>query len=71
MKGIRMLAALIDDDGDRGLLNAARDLSGAFNNLLISLNPSDRKVSSHLLQTTGFWESIHILSIWIITEFFK
>jgi len=54
MKGIRMLAALIDDDGDRGLLNAARDLSGAFNNLLISLNPSDRKVSSHLLQTTGF-----------------
>ena len=45
MRGIRMLASLTDSSGDDGLLNAAKDLSGAFNSLLFSLNPSDRKVS--------------------------
>ena len=45
MRGIRMLATLMDDQGDNNLLNAAKDLSGAFNNLLFSLNPNDRKVS--------------------------
>lgn len=39
-----MLACIIDSSGDNGLLNAAKDLSGAFNNLLFALNPSDRKV---------------------------
>lgn len=45
MRGIRMLAALMDDGDDRsGLVKAAKDLSGAFNNLLAALNPSDGKV---------------------------
>ena len=39
-----MLACITDSNGDNGLLNAARDLSGAFNHLLFALNPSDRKV---------------------------
>lgn len=44
MRGIRMLACITDSDGDNGLLKAAKDLSGAFNDLLLALNPSDRKV---------------------------
>uniref|UniRef100_A0A7M5V5A6 Talin n=1 Tax=Clytia hemisphaerica TaxID=252671 RepID=A0A7M5V5A6_9CNID len=53
MRGIRMLATLMDDQGDNNLLNAAKDLSGAFNNLLFSLNPNDRKPRQDLLTHAG------------------
>lgn len=45
MIGIRMLAAMMgNEDDSSGLIKAAKDLSGAFNNLLGALNPGDGKV---------------------------
>ena len=47
MKGIKTLAALMDDDGkSNGLLDAARGLANAFSDLLNSLKPGEGKVGT-------------------------
>ena len=47
MKGIKALAALLDDDDkSNGLLGAARGLANAFSNLLDLLKPGEGKVDT-------------------------
>lgn len=47
VKGIKTLAALMDDDDrSNGLLDAARGLANAFSDLLNSLKPGEGKVGT-------------------------
>ncbi|XP_057316525.1 talin-2-like isoform X2 [Hydractinia symbiolongicarpus] len=54
VRGIKMLAAFMDDDGDsKSLLDAAKDLANAFSSFLGALNPADDKQRQDLLNVAG------------------
>ncbi len=56
VKGIKMIAALMDDpDNKKQLIDAAKQLAQAFSDLLNSLNPnSEDKVRSTFLSLVYF-----------------
>ena len=56
-KGVKLLAALMDDEVGSGedLLKAARTLAGAVSDLLKAVEPTSGEVRPHYGPTTGKW----------------
>ncbi|KAJ3605813.1 hypothetical protein NHX12_027857 [Muraenolepis orangiensis] len=54
-KGVKLLAALMEDEGANGqqLLGAAKNLAGAVSNMLKTAQPANTEPRQHLLQAAG------------------